>query len=96
MALDWVYGRVPGELGRLLDRLVESLFDERVIAGVQLVAGAGGQLVSLDGFRASRASVQVTGGAASTAVVTVGQIDETHVRLYTTANCTVDVYLRSR
>lgn len=96
MALDWVFGQVPGELGRRLDRLVESLFDERVIPGVQLIAGAGGQLVSLDGFRARRASVQVTGEAPSSAVVTVGQIDETHVRLYTTANCTVDVYLRTR
>jgi hypothetical protein len=96
VALDWTHGRVPGELGRLLDRLVASLFDERVIPGVELLAGAGGQLVSLDGFRAGRASVQVTGGAPSSAVVTVGQIDETHVRLYTTANCTVDVYLRSR
>jgi hypothetical protein len=92
--LDW-NDQPPGGLldaWRRIARLVHSIQDVKVIENVSLTNAAEGQLIAHHAKRAPRSVLYVlTGDAASTAIVTLGVIDATHVRMYASANCTVDL-----
>lgn len=91
MAIEWVYNRLDSaDLPRRLDRLVSSLADERVIPDVPLVAGE--NLVQ-HGGSARYVSVQLK-GSTPTVGLSVGAIDSRYVKIYATAGCTADVYVR--
>jgi hypothetical protein len=99
MALQFSSQPVPQALAEFFERvkaLVYSLSPDQtrlVQRGVDLVTGADGQLVrhGQEPATPKSASAVVRGDSASAAVVTVGEITSTHVRLYTTADCTVDL-----
>lgn len=93
--IEWVYNRLDtGDLPRRLDRLVNSLSDERVIPDVALTGAAAGDLIPHGGAaRYIRAQVM---GANPAIGVSVGDIDTQYVRLYSTAACVVNLYVRTK
>jgi hypothetical protein len=98
MALAWE-STAPRDVKALFDRLTTlfaGLGDQirLVRSGVDLTGAASGEFVAHSlGFKPKAVSVQKTGDASSTAHVTVGERTDTHVRLYASAACTVDVYV---
>lgn len=96
--LDWSRNTVATTfeaLTKRIDRLVDSLGDQgrKFATAYALSAGADGQLVPHGQRFAPRGVThQLVGSSPSTAVVTVGEIGPQYVRIYTTANCTADLY----
>lgn len=98
-AVNWtrrMFGETVAALVPRLDALVDSLGQverQLLTAHALTVTGAAGQLVPHGRTRPPRSvRVQLVGDTAVSAIVTVGAIDATHVRVYTTAACKVDVY----
>lgn len=85
-----------GEIWDRLVRLVQSMFGVVWIRSVALTAGAEGNLVPHGQTTAPKFfTAHLTGTGASAAVVTRDPaIGPAFVKLYTTADCTVDLELR--
>jgi hypothetical protein len=77
-----------------IKRLVASVLDVQLIRAQTLVTGSAGNLVAHGLKRPPKGAVaQVVGVGASTAVITIGAIDDAFVKVYVTANCTADIRL---
>lgn len=97
--LDWNPTIRPSDLADLFDRLIRAFRTIPLSKSIKslpngdpiaLTSVVGGTLVP-HGCKGSPVDVtaQIVGNASSTAIVTVGAITPTHVRLYSTATATV-------
>jgi hypothetical protein len=95
MPVDWTYNLVGEAVNGLvyrLDRLVRSIPDEYVIESVALVTGAN---TVPHGGRAKHVRAFLRGTDASIGL-SVGEIAANSVKVYATADCTADVWVRAR
>jgi hypothetical protein len=94
LAIEWTYNRLDAPTFLVLDRLVRTIPDEFVISGVALTGAAAGDLIQ-HGGRAKYVRAQLR-GTNPAITVAVGEITPDTVRVYSTAACTVDLYVRTQ
>jgi hypothetical protein len=93
--IDWVYNYVDtSNLIYRLDRLIRGLSDEFVLTDVSLTGAAAGNLIQ-HGGRAKSVRAQLK-GVTPTIGISVGAIDSTYVRVYATAACVCDLYVKTQ